>query len=423
MAVQVVATTAPPLKRIAWNLSMPTSNLTATATLLLLSVVCIAPAFSAEPAEEDRPEWLRGRKLDATYSGGIALLYQHRCNRCHRPGEVAPMSFLKYGEIREWTTGDTNTPLESLIETRAMPPWPADPQVGRFSNAGFLTEPEMELLLEWIAAGLPRGEGGEPVQSDWVEGWNIGRPDKVFELPEQTIGEDDEWVVREFELKTDFPEDRWIVAAEARPGDGDAVVRIEAGPLGTYHPGNSFVVSADGHGRLLQAGATIQVRIAYRNHWGAESTDRSRLGVVFAKPAQLPLTQVHTARMSAPQTTIPAGAARVEVKTKHGFDGDSTIVSLMPIMNLRGKSVRYAAILPDGTRHELLSIPSWTPFYKFRYEFAEPLDAPAGTIVEAVATFDNSEENLMNPDPTVDIPLGPDSEELFEGWIGFTSKH
>src|SRR5262245_25587141 len=87
---------------------------------------CCGPITASTADDENAPEWMNGQELRATYTGGIALIFEHRCVPCHRPGEVAPMSFRSYNEIRHWA-GRTNTPLESLIQTRAMPPWPADP--------------------------------------------------------------------------------------------------------------------------------------------------------------------------------------------------------------------------------------------------------------------------------------------------------
>jgi len=329
------------------------------------------------------------------------------------------MSFLDYEEIRKWTTGNTNTPLESLLQTRAMPPWPADPTVGHFKNNLHLTEPELKLLLEWIAAGLPRGEGQAQSAKRWVEGWNIGEPDAVFELPEQTVGEDEFSATREVIVETNFEDDRWVIAAEARPGDAELVTRIEAGALGGFRPGNSFVVHPQGTGRLLKRGESIRVTLQYRNQFGLESNDRSKLGVVFAEvdaPVPGPIVEE---RMAAPDFTIPAGAPQVEVRTRFEFPADGRIVALTPTMQLRGKDVRYEAVTPDGTRHALLSIPVWDPSWQFRYELKTPLAVPRGTIVEAVAHFDNSEENLMNPDPTIDVKARRGAEEFFEGWIAY----
>jgi hypothetical protein len=405
----------------------------AISTLLIgvASAACISGDVTPEtiPADEPVdspavaatvPDWLKSRELRPTYAGGIALIYEHRCVGCHRPGEVAPMSFTSYGEIRQWATGATNTPLESLIETRAMPPWPADPAVGEFSNSGFLTKLETDLLLQWVRNGFPRGEGTFSAKRR-VEGWNIGEPDLVFELPKHTLAQDSQGETKEFLVESNLPEDRWIVAAEARPGDAGVVLAIDAGPLGCYRPGNSFVEHAAGTGRLLRAGAKIPVRVHYRKPKGRAATDQSRLGLVFARDPSTPRRNIAEDPMAAADFTIPAGAANFEVAVRFEFPADGQIISLMPVMNLRGKDVSYTAILPDGTRKPLLSIPQWDPMWQYRYQLRSPLHAPKGTVVEAIAHFDNSQANIRNPDPHADVRSGA-GEEVFEGWLGYWQR-
>src|SRR5262245_27389128 len=105
-------------------------------------------------------------------------------------------------------------------------------------------------------------------------------------------------------------------------------------------------------------------------------------------------------RMAAVRFTIPAGAPQHEVRASYAFEADGQVVSLMPIMNLRGKDVTYRAIFPDRSEKQLLSIPAWDPNWKYRYQLATPLRAPKGTVIQAVAHFDNSDANIRNPDPT-----------------------
>ncbi|MCH8333252.1 hypothetical protein IIC65_04915, partial [Candidatus Sumerlaeota bacterium] len=104
-----------------------------------------SPAAGA-PAE---PDWLSGRSLKPTYTEGAGLIIEHRCVSCHRPGEVAPISFLTYEEIKDWSLS-SNTPMAALIASREMPPWPADPSVGDLANSRLLSETEIELLLRWF---------------------------------------------------------------------------------------------------------------------------------------------------------------------------------------------------------------------------------------------------------------------------------
>lgn len=373
-------------------------------------------AVAATGAAIAEPNWLEGVDLKPTYNGGVGLILEHRCVRCHRPGEIAPMPFTNYDETRSWLE-KSYTPVEALVSARGMPPWPADPEVGQFANSLMLTKREIDTIVNWVDLGMPRGSGEFASDIERVEGWNIGEPDAVFELPQYTVGEDVEGEYKTFTIATDYPEDRWIVAAEARPGDPSLVRAIDAGPLGAYQPGNTFVVHPDGYGRLLKAGETVTVRVHYVKDAGYALTEQSKLGVKFAKQDK-PLKTIEVRRMNAEPFTIPAGAENVEVKVAFTFTQPSEILSLMPVMHARGASISYIARMPDGTEKPLLSIPRWDPNWKFRYQLDEPVAVPKGTVVELRGVFDNSESNLKNPNPEVDVESGAAGETL-EGWIGF----
>jgi hypothetical protein len=366
--------------------------------------------------DDGEPAWLKGRELRATYTGGVALIYEHRCQPCHRPGEVAPMSFLTYNDIRKWV-GRTNTPLESLIQTRAMPPWPADPTVGHFSNAFALTAREMDVVLNWLKNGLPHGEGTYQPSVQWVSGWSIDKPDHVFELTGPSKVVDAQRRIQEFTVATSFPEDRWIGASEIRTGDDATIGRIDAGPLGSLHPGNAHSVYPAGTGRLLKKGEAVRVLVVHDME-SAPNAAPIKIGIRWVGGISGRVREFREDRMAASRFTIPAGAADHEVRASYAFDADGQVVSLMPIMNLRGKDVSYRAVFPDGSEKQLLSIPAWDPNWKYRYQLATPLRAPKGTVIQAVAHFDNSDANIRNPDPTAAVP-SESGVELFEGWVGY----
>jgi hypothetical protein len=90
---------------------------------------------------------------------------------------------------------------------------------------------------------------------------------------------------------------------------------------------------------------------------------------------------------------------------------------MMPHMHLRGKSFRYEAIYPDGNREVLLDVPGYDFNWQLRYELEEPKFLPKGTKLFCTAHFDNSENNLANPDPTKRVRWGDQTwEEMMIGW-------
>ena len=352
----------------------------------------------------------------ATYSGDVGPLIERKCVHCHRPGGVAPTPFMSYAEVRSWAK-QSYTPLDALLRTRAMPPWPADPGVGEFTNREYMSEPEIDLMLNWISAGYPRGDGDYDGPTPPGE-WELGEPDLLLEFPEYTVPESVKAEIRRVVIPTNLPEDRWIVATEVRPGNTYAVRGIFGGVAGSFQPGQTITRYAPPFAMELKRGAAFDIHVHYVKDEGVAETDQSRIGVHFAEGAG-PWRAVLEAPLRAEAFTIPAGKADFEVSVSFTFPEDGVVLAVMPNMHERGKRVAYSIRLPDGSEQRLLEIPKWNPKWKYRYMLREPIAAPKGSVVIANATFDNSEANLKNPDPWSDVSSGP-AGETFEGWLSYS---
>src|SRR5881275_598698 len=113
-----------------------------------------------------------------TFNRDVLPILQKQCQDCHRPGEVAPMSFLTYKDTRPWAKA-----IKEAVLTKKMPPWFADPQHGRFSNERKLNQAEIDTLTRWAEAGAPEGDAKDrpaPVAFP-ADGWNI-HPDRVVAM-------------------------------------------------------------------------------------------------------------------------------------------------------------------------------------------------------------------------------------------------
>jgi len=360
------------------------------------------------------PEWVEEADWEPTYAGGVAEIMERRCLECHRMGSVAPMPLVTYQDVRKWSTK-----MREVIKGHTMPPWPADPKVGTFSNSKYLTDKEYDLLLEWIDARFPRGEGEYTPKLEWAGEWTIGEPDEIFELEEYEIPADVIEEIAEFSIETSFDEDKWIVKSEALPSDRFLVKEIMGAPLGHYTPGQSYEELPPGQGRLLKAGETVKANIHYIKEKGWEEYDASRFAVVFADDPSTISTSVLTDPMRNDTFVLPAGEADVEVVSEFTFEKDGKVLAVTPVMHSRGHKLHYTVTTPDGEETTVLSIPKWDPKWQFTYRFAEPIDAPKGTMVKLVATFDNSENNPLNLNPDVEVKAGPNGE-ILEGWLDYT---
>src|SRR3989442_4457601 len=105
-----------------------------------------------------------------TFNRDVLPVLQQKCQECHRPGEIAPMSFLTYAEVRPWAKA-----IKESILSRKMPPWFADPEFdGHFTNERRLTPAQIDTLTSWVDAGAPEGDAkGKPPAATFAHVWSI----------------------------------------------------------------------------------------------------------------------------------------------------------------------------------------------------------------------------------------------------------
>jgi peroxiredoxin len=366
-----------------------------------------------------------------TYTADVAAILQDRCQSCHRPGQVGPFSLMTYKQARRWARA-----IREVVEDRRMPPWHADPRFGRFANDRSLTPRQRATLMAWVEQGTPRGEPeSEPAPKPFPEGWTIGTPDLVLSMNEPFPVPAQEFVrYKRFRVPTGFTEDRWVQAAEARPGDRAVVHHIgvyvddhdpnskPAEPhkkqvLALYFPGEHSFVFPHGIARRIPAGSDLIFEVHY-TPIGLPRTDRSSVGMIFARePAY---HEARTTGISYKPLRIPPHAANYPVSSSYTFPRDAYLLTLMPHMHLRGKDFLYKAVYPDGRTEVLLSVPSYDFGWQSIYILDEPKAMPRGTRIDCLAHFDNSAANPVNPAPDREVTWGEQTwEEMMIGYIDY----
>jgi mono/diheme cytochrome c family protein len=164
-------------------------------------------------------------KKAVTFNKDIAPIFFKNCAECHRSGEAAPMSLLSYKEARPWAKS-----IKEKVVSKQMPPWHADPHVGKFSNDRRLSQAEINAVAAWVDGGAVEGDPKDlPAPPKFTQGWVIGKPDLVLSMPEEFTLEasgPDEY--QYFEIPTNFKEDKYVQLAEARPGNRAIVHHIIA---------------------------------------------------------------------------------------------------------------------------------------------------------------------------------------------------
>jgi mono/diheme cytochrome c family protein len=420
-------------------------------TRILLVAAVLATAFSmrlggtssaAAPASQ------------VTFYRDVLPILQSNCQSCHRPGEVAPMSLLTYEQSRPYAKA-----IKEKVLARKMPPWFADPRYGHFANARTLSPQEINTLVAWVDGGALAGDKKDaPPPKEFVDGWNIGKPDVVLEMPQPfhvpaqgTI--DYQWVV----IPTGFTKDMWVEAAEIRPGNRAVVhhvlafVRPKGSPwMKDAQPGVPFSMGPQGEARgprpggagpemgeqlkgyapgiqpliltntarLIPAGSDIVLQLHYTTN-GTPADDQSKMGLVFAKdpPAQRQITLM----APNPRFAIPPNDPDYEVTSVVELEDAVTLTSLVPHMHFRGKDFMFKVVYPSGESKTLLSVPHYDFNWQLEYDLAEPLVLPKGTRIECTAHYDNSANNPFNPDPNKLVRWGEQTwDEMMIGYFTVT---
>ena len=363
-------------------------------------------------------------KGEITFAKHVSRILQKNCADCHHPGTAAPFSLLKYEDAANWAGMIRETVLE-----RRMPPWSADPRYGHFENDLRMSDDEIDTLVAWIDGGMPMGDLKDlPEPKQYADGWQLGKPDIVFEMPvDYTVPASGTVEYQYFVTQTNFKEDVWVQASEARPGNWNAVHHIivfvrtkdekrkQGLPaVGGFAPGEEPMKLPPGVGFKIPAGAELVWQLHY-TPTGKVEKDRSEVGIYLCK--EKPERQSRGGGAFNFRFNIQPGAEKHRVVSEATFAKDSELLSLMPHMHLRGRDFKYIAKYPDGRTEILLSVPNYDFNWQHRYRLSKPLPMPAGTKLECVAHFDNSIHNPANPDPTKSVQWGDQSwEEMMIGW-------
>ncbi|MEO8026665.1 MAG: thiol-disulfide isomerase [Bryobacteraceae bacterium] len=400
--------------------------------IAVLVSLCLLPAALAATAP--------------TFHKDVEPILQRKCQGCHRPGEAAPMGFLTYAQARPWAKAIRGAVLE-----KKMPPWFADPAYGHYSNDSRLSAKETQTLVAWADSGAPEGALKDaPPAREFETGWAIGKPDVVFQMPKAFQAPASGDIPYQYILMpTNLTEDRWVEAAEIRPGnraivhhvivfaldpkknalargklneflDAERIARATARKpgapepkqfssgtdsetLGFFVPGYLPKPFPDNQAKLVKAGSVLLFQLHYTTA-GKPQTDATTIGVRFSKHP--PAERVKTVNVQNFAFSIPPNVDNYPIEARARLTRDVTLLSLLPHMHLRGKTFEYRATYPSGESETLLRIPRWDFSWQLAYILTKPKLLPKGTIIEVLATYDNTRNNKFNPNPDAEVLYG-----------------
>jgi len=339
------------------------------------------------------------------------------------------------------------------ISTRIMPPWFADPRVGHFANDPSLSDQEIARIKVWMESGMPAGNPNDaPPPRIWAGAWNIPKPDFIMKMPVAVNIPAHGDVEYTYEIvPTGFAEDKWVQMSQVLPSAPKhvhhAVVYIRppdsqwlrGAPMGTpftastlhdeklsheahwtdsdmllvYAPGSSPDNWPDGMAKFIPAGSDLILQMHYTTN-GTPDSDQTSVGLVFSK--NLPVQRVITLQLTNDRFVIPPGADNYPVEVHGTLPNDATLLSFFPHMHLRGKAFEYNIVHPDHTKETLLHV-NYNFYWQLSYKLAKPRPLKARTELQAIGVFDNSTNNLHNPDPAKEVRWGDQTYD--EMMVGF----
>lgn len=409
--------------------------------VLLPAILCaILPAPRLSAYSADAPP--------VTFNHDIAPIIFHSCSTCHRPGEAAPFPLLTYSDVKKH-----GRQIADVTRSRAMPPWLPEPQPLKFADELRLSDAEIAMIQRWVEQGEPEGNPADlPPQPKFVEGWRLGQPDMVLTATKPLVlppqGTDTYW---NFIFPVPIAGTRWVKAVEIRPGDkryvhhanilvdragasrkreiepgagfGGMEIRIESqvfdpdSHLLFWKPGTIPSVEPDDMALRLDKGTDLILN-THLQPSGKPEIIQPSIGLYFTPHAATKFPMLLQLENDL-KLDIPPGDKNFLVTDDFTLPVDVDLMGIYPHAHYLGKDIQALAALPDGTKETLIHIPQWNLNWQAVYRYATPVRLPKGTTISLRYTYDNSDENPMNPNhPPVRVMGGNRStDEMCHLWL------
>jgi tetratricopeptide (TPR) repeat protein len=385
-----------------------------------------------------------------TFYQDVAPIVWKHCAACHRKGEAGPFELITYEQVKKHASQ-----MVKVTTSRFMPPWLPEKGYGEFADERRLSEAEINLIAQWVKGGCMEGKATGVQPPQWVEGWQLGKPDLIAQMPvSYVLPADGKDVYRNFVIPVESKQPRWVRAVEFRMGttvvhhafvlvdrsgtarrrdsqdaeagyegmDAGEDVSMPEGHLLSWQPGRAPSPGSSERGWRLNRGTDIVLQMHLQPN-GKSSEVRSSIGLYFSDkpPSQLS----HILVIRPPVIDIPAGEKNYVVESSYTLPLDLDVVSVLPHAHYLGKELAGSATLPDGSVKPLILIKNWDFNWQSDYRYKEPLKLPKGTKVSMRFSFDNSEQNVHNPNrPPRTVRYGPNStDEMAELWLQVVPKN
>jgi len=390
---------------------------------LTVLLVLIAPSCQRQTGQPGGSSVESNTPRQVTFNRDIAPILHEHCATCHRPANPnagtspedqwcfagAPFSLIEYRDAREHAR-------------------------------------QIAALERWASEGTPEGDPADkPPLPKWPEGWQLGQPDLVLQMPEpyhlQAAGKD---VFRNFVVPVPMTSTRYVRAIELRAGNPRSLHHASVGVdrfrvsrkvdradrepgfaampddqvvnVYGWTPGKAPFMEPAERAWTLERGSDLVMQL-HMLPTGTPEVIQPSLGLFFSDrpPAHAPIP----IKLESKAIDIPAGEANYAIEDRYTLPADVDVLSVYPHAHYLAREMRGTATLPDGTVKPLILIRAWDFRWQDQYRYITPLFLPKGTTLSMHFTYDNSDANPRNPHrPARRVKWGPQSsDEMGALWL------
>lgn len=398
-------------------------------------------------AEESQSDNIQAVAVEnPTFSEHIAGIIHQNCTPCHRPGEAGPFSLISYKDVKK-----RSETIQFVVETRFMPPWPADPTYRHFVGERYLEDHEIQTIINWVKNGTPIGDSTKiPKPPEYPDGSQLGEPDMVIEMQDsfliRGINQDHFVFIK---IPFELPRDTFIRVMEFVPGNRQLAHHMNGhlvnylphkkenhyegrnmvfpDSLGTrnaykvmgienddgsmpeiktlvcnYLPGVQPVIFPEEiSGFKVSQKATFFMQDMHYGPTAIDQWDKSKVNIFFAKkrPERIPHeTQMGTlgiSKVKPPLLILPDTIMKFH--TKYQVPQAISLLMVNPHMHLLGRKFKAYAVTLQKDTIPLIRIKKWDFRWQYYYKFPKMVKIPAGATLIAEGLFDNTSDNPFNP--------------------------
>ena len=385
---------------------------------------------------------------EPTYTDGVADIINNNCVVCHREGGIGPMKFENYEQVRPWA------PLiQYKVANREMPPYSYDHGIGIQDLEGDwrLKQEDIDTVVDWVAAGAPYGDSDVVVQppdlpnpNEWNFAADFGQPTLIIPSVPLDIPANGNDMWHKHIVDSGVTEDKCIKAIQVKPlGHAKAVVHHansnlyidgqQGAMLTEYAMGKWGELVPNEVCRVFPANAQVRWDIhMFPGGVGATAQGEMvennvvEIGLWFHEPGFEPKYKQDLSlyRLGNQGDIVIPPHGYYMTQGFHSFDHPVRVDSWQPHGHLRMNAASFEIFYPEtGRTEEISQVSKWSATWHHSHIYAPnaaPL-VPAGGVLILKQWYDNTADNINNPDPDMWVVGGSRTgDEMTHNWLAVT---